>query len=192
MHALHAREGAIAVLVLYRVGKRASCVRSQSRTSCITGPERGVPVFCCWLTSGKQHGSPLATEPREFRPNLHHLSFTDPSRIVHCTLSPNYGRFNTRTCIHFSSKPHSAALRLAHQLTIVSHAMAARPPEQNDELAASDAHKASGMASTESNPVGSTQPARSGKASGKQPVRIGQYTIQQTLGTGSFGKVKRE
>ncbi|KAN0060127.1 Protein kinase [Thecaphora frezii] len=29
-----------------------------------------------------------------------------------------------------------------------------------------------------------------GKAAPKQPVRIGQYTLQQTLGTGSFGKVK--
>ncbi|SPO37300.1 related to SNF1 - carbon catabolite derepressing ser/thr protein kinase [Pseudozyma flocculosa] len=29
------------------------------------------------------------------------------------------------------------------------------------------------------------------RSSSKQPVRIGQYTLQQTLGTGSFGKVKR-
>jgi carbon catabolite-derepressing protein kinase len=36
----------------------------------------------------------------------------------------------------------------------------------------------------------STNTGNSKKSSSKQPVRIGQYTLQQTLGTGSFGKVK--
>ena len=38
---------------------------------------------------------------------------------------------------------------------------------------------------------GGSRPQSSG-APKKPPVRIGQYTLQQTLGTGSFGKVKRE
>ena len=38
--------------------------------------------------------------------------------------------------------------------------------------------------------LGSRPGSSHGKEAKKQPVRIGQYVLQQTLGTGSFGKVK--
>lgn len=56
-----------------------------------------------------------------------------------------------------------------------------------------------GEGATGGNVSGSrSRSSRPGSSSGsksksdKPPVRIGQYTLQQTLGTGSFGKVKRE
>ncbi|PWZ01735.1 Pkinase-domain-containing protein [Testicularia cyperi] len=47
-----------------------------------------------------------------------------------------------------------------------------------------------GSSSRSSSRVASRSESTHGKDGSKQPVRIGQYILQQTLGTGSFGKVK--
>lgn len=52
--------------------------------------------------------------------------------------------------------------------------------------------------STSKGAASSSKSSRPGSSTGtksksdKPSVKIGQYTLQQTLGTGSFGKVKRE
>lgn len=58
------------------------------------------------------------------------------------------------------------------------------------QVRGSTAESSSGPSSRSASRPNSSAGKKSG--SSKQPVRIGQYTLQQTLGTGSFGKVKCE
>ena len=70
-----------------------------------------------------------------------------------------------------------------------SHASSRRhPSDHRDDRRASAVGSSSRSSSRQASRSGSTH--RGGKESKKQPIRIGQYILQQTLGAGSFGKVK--
>ncbi|CBQ70870.1 related to SNF1-carbon catabolite derepressing ser/thr protein kinase [Sporisorium reilianum SRZ2] len=68
-----------------------------------------------------------------------------------------------------------------------SHASRRQPSDHREERRASGLASSSRSSSRHASRPGSVH---RGKESTKQPVRIGQYILQQTLGAGSFGKVK--
>ncbi|SJX65895.1 related to SNF1-carbon catabolite derepressing ser/thr protein kinase [Sporisorium reilianum f. sp. reilianum] len=68
-----------------------------------------------------------------------------------------------------------------------SHASRRQPSDHREERRASGVGSSSRSSSRHASRPGSVH---RGKESTKQPVRIGQYILQQTLGAGSFGKVK--
>ncbi|CDU22927.1 related to SNF1-carbon catabolite derepressing ser/thr protein kinase [Sporisorium scitamineum] len=68
-----------------------------------------------------------------------------------------------------------------------SHASRRQPSDHREERRASAVGSSSRSSSRHASRPGSVH---RGKESTKQPVRIGQYILQQTLGAGSFGKVK--
>ncbi|TKY87638.1 hypothetical protein EX895_003219 [Sporisorium graminicola] len=68
-----------------------------------------------------------------------------------------------------------------------SSASRRQPSDHRDERRASGVGSSSRSSSRHASRPGSVH---RGKESTKQPVRIGQYILQQTLGAGSFGKVK--
>lgn len=107
----------------------------------------------------------------------HHHASTDPASVA------KHGYVQDDLCRPGSSSAAAAGVKGAN----ASGNSSANASSSGSGHTTRSGNRSSGGKSSRPGSRGGT-----GKSGTKQPVKIGQYTMLQTLGTGSFGKVKRE